>query len=78
MSSPVEVGREVQAFLDSEPIRAAFAKIEEDAFETWRSSNDPQMRDTIWHRIRALDDLKKQLKILVDRGTWALAKQRAK
>ena len=65
-----EAGR-LKLFLEDSAVSGAFGVIESAAIKAWRTGKTTDDREAAHQRIRALDELKVQLKVLIDRGTWA-------
>jgi hypothetical protein len=61
-------GKAIELFLADEHIRGAFATIEQQYFEEWKSSEDAGLREQLHARASGLDDLKVRLQALVDAG----------
>lgn len=76
MSDALRDAQRIQHFLNDPVVQGAFAAIEETVFEEWRKAQAPDAREICWKQLQALDQLRRQLKIVVDRGIHVEAVER--
>jgi len=73
---PVLRGQEAERLLNSELLNEAFEKAEQAIISEWRSSQNPVVREQCHARVNAIDDLKRQLRIVLAAGEVAQRKPR--
>ena len=61
----------LRLFMEDEAIVDAFALMELAAVKAWKAGETVEAREAAHQRVRALEELKTQIKVLIDRGTWA-------
>lgn len=64
-------GSRISAFLADKEVKAAFTRLRERYGEDWLTGESPMDREAIWHKRRALDDLERELKSVVEAGQRA-------
>jgi len=67
-------GEKVEQFLKDEAVINAFAKVEQQYVAEWKSSEDPEKREALWAKQRALSDVQAKLRASV--GDGQIAKSR--
>lgn len=70
----IEAGRQIEQFLENEYIIAAFEKLSGLYFSEFQSA-EPDKAIAIQARARALEDLKREMRVIAGNGTLA-ARQR--
>lgn len=76
VSDTIRDAQRIEYFLKEPVVQGAFAAIEESVIEEWRKAQAPDARESCWRQLQALDQLRRQLKIVVDRGIHAGAVER--
>lgn len=71
---PIRDAIVVERFLNDEVIRTAFEVVRESYHRRWAAAESPMDRNEAWHLQRALSDVEKQLRVVVERGAVANAK----
>lgn len=75
----VDKAAKVKALLDNEVFSAVLDELETDYVNAWRATQSHQFeaRETMWHAIQALADVRAKLQRAVDNGIVAEAELKA-
>jgi hypothetical protein len=66
----VEAARRIARFLDDEFVKEAFARLEKRAYGDFRAAETPEAREKAWMASHALEELQRELRIIVDHGEF--------
>lgn len=47
----------VQSLMNDREVRWYFGYLREKYIQNWQDANDPEIRESMWHQMKALDDL---------------------
>lgn len=64
-----EAGR--KAAILKEGLEGVFQAVEEDILSAWRMASKPEDRDALWHRLKALDNLRAEINARIENGRVA-------
>ncbi len=67
----VERSRKAKATLENEAIQTAFAYLEKEYIERWKSCPTPEGRDRLWQGTQVLEKVKEHLAIAIRDGEVA-------
>jgi hypothetical protein len=62
---------EARALTDNPAFQSALDRVERDYVEAWKHSADAAHREALWHRLKALDDLRQDLTAAISGGAVA-------
>lgn len=63
-------GRRAEAILTDETFIAAMEEAEAKLKEQWKNETSPQGREACWHKLHALDEVKRALRAFVNRKSY--------
>lgn len=73
----IAAGQRVAALLGDEAVKEAFDRLEKTYYASFKNADTRDARDSAWAKARVLDDVRQELRVVVDRGATADAmKQR--
>ena len=65
----ISAAQRVAAYMADEAVTGAFARLEAKYMEEWKSGETTEARESAWGKSRALDDLRNEMRAVVDSGT---------
>ena len=57
-----EKNRRAKELLEDEVLKECFEKVEQAHIETWKNSNEPEVRETCWHLLQGVEIVRVQLR----------------
>lgn len=67
----IQAGRQAERMLDDEVFQRAVQRADETYVQEWRESNTVEARERAFMKQKVLDDVVKELRGIVNRGTYA-------
>lgn len=69
----VEDGKRIELFLQDDVVQGAFEATRLKYIAEWELGLSAEHREAAWHKLRALADIQKHLRVVVERGEAATA-----
>jgi uncharacterized protein involved in type VI secretion and phage assembly len=64
----IQHGAAIERLLGDKAVQAVFGDIQEKYYQQWKEASSPELREHLWFRARAVDDLKLVLEAAVVSG----------
>lgn len=64
-----EAGRKAAALMEG--LQEVMQSVEDTCMRAWREARTTEDREALWHRVTALENVKQELRLRVERGQYA-------